>query len=193
MYSRLKKRQKIRRDIFLPIFGRCTLVTKKPFMERTVDRFLGHLDCYQIHSYFLLGSSLLFFSVAMQKDDGKRAVVGLGAKRKRTLLLSLKQCRKVITFCHFPLAIKAFILGYDVDDRELQKYVCFPFQMYVVCSVLLFSLSKFIEEYDLVYRIYLLPYLLPMAHVGLMGSVYCTLALTIERFLAVCYPFLKHR
>ena len=69
----------------------------------------------------------------------------------------------------------------------------FLFQMYVVCSVLLFSLSKFIEEYDLVYRIYLLPYLLPMAHVGLMGSVYCTLALTIERFLAVCYPFLKHR
>ena len=65
--------------------------------------------------------------------------------------------------------------------------------MYVVCSVLLFSLSKFIEEYDVVYRIYLLPYLLPMAHVGLMGSVYSTLAMTIERFLAVCHPFLKHR
>lgn len=82
-----------------------------------------------------------------------------------------------------------FVLGFDVT----LIFHNFLFQMYVVCSVLLFSLSKFIEEYDLVYRIYLLPYLLPMAHVGLMGSVYCTLALTIERFLAVCYPFLKHR
>ena len=82
-----------------------------------------------------------------------------------------------------------FVPGFDVTLIFLN----FLFQMYVVCSVLLFSLSKFIEEYDLVYRIYLLPYLLPMAHVGLMGSVYCTLALTIERFLAVCYPFLKHR
>ena len=82
-----------------------------------------------------------------------------------------------------------FVPGFDVT----LIFHNFLFQMYVVCSVLLFSLSKFIEEYDLVYRIYLLPYLLPMAHVGLMGSVYCTLALTIERFLAVCYPFLKHR
>lgn len=65
--------------------------------------------------------------------------------------------------------------------------------MYVVCSLLVFCLPKFNEEYDMVYRIYMLPVLLPLAHVGLMGSVYCTLALTVERFLAVCYPFLKHQ
>jgi hypothetical protein len=63
----------------------------------------------------------------------------------------------------------------------------------VVCSILLFSISKFNEEYDHVYRVHMLPYLLPLAHVGLMGSVYCTVAIAIERYLAVTYPFLPHR
>ncbi len=57
----------------------------------------------------------------------------------------------------------------------------------------MFSVPKFSLLYDTVYRFYLLPFLLPLAHISLMGSVYCTLALTIERFLAVYYPFLPHR
>jgi hypothetical protein len=39
----------------------------------------------------------------------------------------------------------------------------------------------------------MLPYLLPAAHIGLMGSIYCTLALTVERYIAVCHPFVSHR
>ncbi|TRY71961.1 hypothetical protein TCAL_14087 [Tigriopus californicus] len=65
--------------------------------------------------------------------------------------------------------------------------------IYVVCSILLFSISKFNETYDQVYRVYMLPYLLPLAHVGLMGSVYCTLAMTVERFITVCHPFWRRR
>jgi hypothetical protein len=34
----------------------------------------------------------------------------------------------------------------------------------------------------------MLPYLLPAAHIGLVGSIYCTLALTVERYIAVCHP-----
>jgi hypothetical protein len=34
---------------------------------------------------------------------------------------------------------------------------------------------------------------IPVAQIGLMGSVYCTVALALERFLAVCYPFLPRR
>ena len=55
--------------------------------------------------------------------------------------------------------------------------------VYVVCAILLFSVSKFSDEYGIFYRMYLLPYLLPMAHIGLMGSVYFTLALSLERYL----------
>ena len=32
-----------------------------------------------------------------------------------------------------------------------------------------------------------------MAHVGLMGSTYSTLALAVERYVAVCHPFQARR
>ncbi len=68
-----------------------------------------------------------------------------------------------------------------------------PIQVYVICSILLFAVPKFSEEFDRVHRILILPYALPIAHVGLMGSVLCTVAIAVERFIAVHYPFLPHR
>ena len=95
--------------------------------------------------------------------------------------------------CNFFLQILAPIHFIFMYLDLLHNSLTFFLQMYVICSVMLFSLSKFIDDYNVKYRIYLLPFLLPLAHIGLMGSVYSTLALTIERFLAVCHPFLKHR
>ena len=66
-------------------------------------------------------------------------------------------------------------------------------QIYVVCSIHLFSLAKFWPEYDELSRTPSLPVLIPVAQISLMGSVYCTIALALERFLAVCYPFLPRR
>ena len=63
----------------------------------------------------------------------------------------------------------------------------------MVCSLLLFAVPQFSEPFRTEHKIRMLPYLLPLAHVGLMGSVYSTVALTLERFLAVSYPFLPHR
>jgi hypothetical protein len=34
---------------------------------------------------------------------------------------------------------------------------------------------------------------MPIAQIGLMGSIYCTMALALERFFAVCHPFLPRR
>lgn len=59
--------------------------------------------------------------------------------------------------------------------------------------MMIFSLPKFSDQYANVYLTYLLPYILPVAHVGLMGSTYSTLVLGIERYLAVCHPFLSRR
>lgn len=67
------------------------------------------------------------------------------------------------------------------------------FQIYVACSIHLFSLAKFWPSYDQLARTPSLPYVIPIAQIGLMGSVYCTVALAIERFLAVCYPFLPRK
>ena len=38
-----------------------------------------------------------------------------------------------------------------------------------------------------------LQYVLPLMEISLMGSVYCTIALALERFIAVCYPFTHRR
>ena len=69
----------------------------------------------------------------------------------------------------------------------------FFFQIYVACSIHLFSLAKFWPSYDQAARVPSLPIVIPIAQIGLMGSVYCTVALALERFLAVCYPFLPRR
>ena len=54
-------------------------------------------------------------------------------------------------------------------------------------------MPKFNETYANVYLTYILPFVLPVAHVGLMGSTYSTLALGIERYVAVCHPFQARR
>ena len=58
---------------------------------------------------------------------------------------------------------------------------------------MLFSIPNFSDEYKNVYFEYLLPYILPVAQIGLMGSSYGTLALGIERYVAVCHPFIYVR
>ena len=37
----------------------------------------------------------------------------------------------------------------------------------------------------------LIPTVLPLAHVGLTGSVYLTLAIALERYTTVCHPYFK--
>ena len=53
--------------------------------------------------------------------------------------------------------------------------------------------SFVLTGYDQFIRIRSLPYVIPIAQTGLMGSIYCTMALTLERFFAVCHPFLPRR
>ena len=38
---------------------------------------------------------------------------------------------------------------------------------------------------------HLVPVLLPLAQIGLTGSVYLTLSISVERFITVKYPFFK--
>jgi len=80
-----------------------------------------------------------------------------------------------------------------VLKKDLIKLGFFSLKVYVACSLHLFAFPKFWPEYEQLARIPSMPFVIPVAQIGLMGSIYCTIALTIERFLTVCHPFLPRR
>ena len=68
------------------------------------------------------------------------------------------------------------------------------FQIYVVCSILLFSLPLLLEsDFSRTARVVQLPFLLPIIHVALVGSIYSTVALVVERYITICHPFVRYR
>ena len=67
-------------------------------------------------------------------------------------------------------------------------------QIYVVCSILLFSVPLLFQyDFARVARVLLLPFLLPVVHVALVGSIYSTVALAVERYITICHPFVRYR
>ena len=67
------------------------------------------------------------------------------------------------------------------------------FQAYIICSILLFALPQFIPDYHSSVKLPALPTLLPITHVALVGSIYSTVALALERYITVCHPFVRYR
>lgn len=64
---------------------------------------------------------------------------------------------------------------------------------YLILSILCFALPLLSIHYRDNVSIYLIPYVIPSAQLCLFGSCYSTIALTVERYIAVCFPFFRLR
>ena len=61
--------------------------------------------------------------------------------------------------------------------------------IYLLLTILVFSAPQLNEWYRTYCLRYIVPIILPLVQTALTGSVYSTLAISLERFLVVCRPF----
>ena len=65
--------------------------------------------------------------------------------------------------------------------------------VYILVSIIIFSIPLFSNTYlTSGAYFFIIPWALPIAQVGSTGSIYFTVAMTIERYLTVCHPFYHH-
>ena len=58
-------------------------------------------------------------------------------------------------------------------------------------SLLTFSLNKFSMSYQEQAWGYIVPWSIPILQISLTGSIYCTIAITFERYFVICRPFYR--
>ena len=63
--------------------------------------------------------------------------------------------------------------------------------MYLATSVYLFAILC--QDMIGTYYVVSLPVVLPLAHIGLVGSIFSTPALSLEKYLAMVHPFTRYR
>ena len=62
--------------------------------------------------------------------------------------------------------------------------------LYIVLCFVAFSIKELSEDYTKMgFHQHIAPKAVPLIQVTLTGSVYCTLCISLERYLTVCHPF----
>ena len=66
--------------------------------------------------------------------------------------------------------------------------------IYICLSITIFSMPSLMPSlWTNSTYLHMIPMLLPLAKVGLSGSIYFTMAIAVERYCTVCHPFWKVR
>jgi hypothetical protein len=62
--------------------------------------------------------------------------------------------------------------------------------IYILLCIIAFTVPEIFKDYKTEgYHFYIAPSCIPMMQVALTGSVYCTVCISLERYLTVCHPF----
>ena len=65
--------------------------------------------------------------------------------------------------------------------------------MYLITSVYLFAIPILCQDMIGTYYVVSPPVVLPLAHIRLVGSIISTLALSLEKYLAMVHPFARYK
>jgi hypothetical protein len=65
--------------------------------------------------------------------------------------------------------------------------------LHIILTVTCFALPHVSTEYRTRVMLYALPYLIPLAQMSLSCSSLTTVALTVERYISLCWPYLRYR
>lgn len=62
--------------------------------------------------------------------------------------------------------------------------------IYIALCILVFAVPELFESYlEHGYHFHVVPMAIPLIQIALTGSVYCTVGISVERYLTVCHPF----
>ena len=104
------------------------------------------------------------------------------------VLVMVVGCFGIVGNC---LLISNFIkLKMKVNFHRLMIALAVYDTLYISLSILVFAIPEIFEDYKIKgYHFYIAPRAVPLIQVALTGSVYCTVSISLERYLTVCYPF----
>ncbi|XP_023344148.1 FMRFamide receptor [Eurytemora carolleeae] len=88
--------------------------------------------------------------------------------------------------------IRFSVKSADKNFHQLMKMLAVFDFIYIFTTLYLFSIPHIYPQlttYDAYIEI--IPFGLPLAQIGLTGSIYCTVAIAVERYTIVCHPFFK--
>ena len=102
------------------------------------------------------------------------------------VLVLITGCFGIVGNC---LLMRKFMTSAKLNFHRLMITLAIYDNIYIALCMIVFALPELFESYKQEGYFYIVPKAIPVIQVALTGSVYCTVAISLERYLTVCHPF----